>query len=109
MAIPLTSPIHIAVNASSSGDNTLVALVAGKQIIVREYCLVPAGSVSIKFKSSAATDLMGAVPLGASNVPPGLAAGNNGSDRFTTNVGEALILNLSGAVAVTGWLKYVTL
>ena len=98
------TPKFAAIAASSSGDNTLVAAVTGKKIRAIKYVLVAAGTVSVKFKSGAGTDLTGAMPAAANSVIPGDYCPVG---QFESAAGSALVLNLSGAVAVTGHLTYV--
>lgn len=105
MSAPIGGLIRVAVNSSASGDNTLVAGVAGYQIAVREFALVPAGAVNATIKSGASTALTGAMPLGGGALA-GLTGGYSPADHFLTNAGDPLVLNLSSAVAVTGYLIY---
>lgn len=94
------------INASSSGDNTLVAADTGKTIRVLSYVFVAAGTVNITFKSGASTSLSGAMPFvvnaGAVAPPSSPAAGA----YMQTAANQALVMNLSQAVAVTGHLSY---
>lgn len=95
-----------AVVAASAGDNQIVANVANQRIIVVSYVLVAVGAVSVKWRS-AANDLSGAMPL-AANGGLVVPAGDEFAALLETNLGEALNLNLSGAVAVGGHISYVT-
>jgi hypothetical protein len=98
------TPKFAAIAASSSGDNTVVAAVTSKKIRVLRWDLAANGNVNAKWKSGASTDKTGLYYLtqyagvGGSYCPVGL---------FETAAGEALVLNLSGAVAVGGVLTYV--
>lgn len=95
----------VAIAASSSGNNEIVAAVAGKSVRVHGYVLVANGDVDAKFRSADAADLTGAMPMGAKG--GGVAAPWAGeAGWFQTAAGEALNLNLSGAVAVRGHLVY---
>lgn len=92
------------VSVSTSGANTLVAAPgAGLRIVLLRSTLVAAGSVSVTFKSNT-TALSGAMPLPAN--------GNGLSDcdpiigLFECAENEPLVLTLSAAVAVTGYLSY---
>lgn len=93
-----------AVSASSAGDNTLVALVAGKAIRVTSYVLVAAGDVAASIESSGGRILGGPMSLGTTG---GVAAPFNPGGYFQTDVGEALVINLGGAVQVGGHLSYI--
>jgi hypothetical protein len=93
------------ISATNSGDNQVLALVASKSIKVLSCALVASGTVSVKWRSNT-TDLSGAMPLIASSgfVYPASAPGMG--NYLETNIGEALNLNLSGAVAVYGHISY---
>lgn len=99
-------PQFAVVSAADSGDNTLVAAVTGKQIKVHNIVLIVPSAVSIYFKS-------GSTAIGGNSSTP-LAIGANGGfapgeaklGHFTTAAGEALVLNLSSAVSVGGWIVY---
>lgn len=93
-----------AVSVSSSGDNTIVSAVSGKQIYVLEVLLVSdADDVKIKFESGS-TDLTGQMNL--SKAGNGFFLPNSGFPRLVTNTGEALVLNLDAAVTVAGYIQY---
>lgn len=98
----VVNPKYTPVNVSSSGDSELVAAVPGKRLKLISGLAVSAGTVSIKFKS-ASTDLTGAMPLIANSgfVIPEATAG-----WIVTAQGEALNINLSGAVQVSGMIVY---
>lgn len=97
------TPKFAVISASSSGDNAVVASVVGKKIRVLRWSASANGTVSIKWRS-ATTDVTGLSYLiqyasaGGAYCPVGI---------FETASGEALNLNLSGAVAVGGVLTYL--
>lgn len=98
-----------AINVSTSGDNTIVAAVAGKSVRVHRYELSSAGAVNVKWKDGASTDLTGLLDLAAAG--SGTDAQDNSSSRaddglFQTSKGNALVLNLSAAVVVGGFVDY---
>jgi hypothetical protein len=97
-------PRYVAVAASASGDNTVIAAVAGRRIVVLCGKLMANGTVNSKWKSGASTDITGLEYLIANDgyVLPFAQCG-----WFATATGEALVLNLSGAIAVGGHLTYV--
>lgn len=102
----------VAISTSTSGDNTLVAARPGQKIRVINYAATAAGDVAIKFKSGASTDLTGAMGLSATKAlfPSGSGLSPAGFvGLFETAVGEALVLNLSDAVAVAGHLTFQSL
>lgn len=90
---------RIAVSASSSGDNAILALVTGKRIRLLGCLLTAAGAVNVKWRSNT-TDLSAAVVLSASG--DGFVLPEAITGWVETVAGQALNLNLSGAVAVTG-------
>jgi hypothetical protein len=73
--------------------------VAGKRLLVLSYALVASGAVAVKFKSGTGTDLSGAMAMSANGT---LTGSLNKYGHVATNVGQALVLNLSGAVQVSG-------
>lgn len=100
---------YAAIAAGSSGNNEIVAAVAGKRIRVVGYVLSFSGSVNAKWRS-ASTDLSGLL-YGAANtvvsaapMPKGERGGQAG--HMETATGEALNLNLSAATAVGGHVAY---
>lgn len=99
----LRAPIAV----SSSGVNVIVSAVASKIIVVRAVLLVANAAVNAKWQShTTPTDLTGLAYLAANGgyVLPYYAGG-----YFQTLSGESLDLNLSGAVAVGGFVVYGTL
>lgn len=96
---------RVTINASSSGSNTLVALTAGKKIIVMQYLFERADPVTITIQSSGGRVLLG--PCGPSVRGGGMAPPFCPVGHFETDVGEALIMSLSGAVQVGGSLVFI--
>jgi hypothetical protein len=95
-----------AIAASSSGDNALVAAVTGKKIRVHAYELSASGAVNAKFRSGT-TDVTGLIYLAAAgSSADGVEADKDPDGLFETAVSTALNLNLSGAVAVGGFVDY---
>ena len=106
--LPIASltPLRALISTSSSGTSQVVAGVATKKIRVLTGFLVAAAAVSVKFQSAITpTDLTGAMPFAANG---GLAIPYTELGQFDTIAGEALSINLSGAVQVSGALTYVT-
>lgn len=91
------------ISVSSAGDNTIVAAVASNVIRVISFLISSSGVVNVKWKS-AATDKTGLIYL---DTKGGAVGPYNPDGHFQTGVNEALILNLSAAVAVGGVLSYV--
>lgn len=100
----VTSDVKYAkIDCSSSGDNTIVALVASTKIRVVSYVLSASAAVNAKWKSGASTDKSGLIYMDAK----GGAQASHQDGLLETAAGEALVLNLSGAVAVGGHVAYV--
>ena len=98
-----------AIAAASSGENTLVAAVASKKIRVLSLAVIAASAVNVYFNN--ATD--GAVFGGSTNkmnlaANGGFVLPHNAHGWFQTGTNnEALRLNLSAAVSVSGGLTYI--
>lgn len=100
----------VAINASASGDNTLVAAAVGKRIRVFGFLLSFSGSVNAKFTDGAAGSTIAGLFYGAADVqvqapcvPPVMGSQPG---WFATSQGNALVLNLSAATAVGGVVLY---
>lgn len=102
-------PAFVAIAAASSGENTLKSLVSSKKIRVVAMAIVATGAVNIYFVSNTG----GTVIFGGSTNKIALAANGgfvlpyNPLGWFETASGENLIVNLSGAVAISGGLVYI--
>ncbi len=93
------------ISTSSSGATTIQALVSSKQIYVTSLALVANAAVNVKFQSHVTpTDLTGLFYLAANG---GFVLPFNQYGWFRTVSGEALDINLSGAVAVGGCFTYI--
>lgn len=103
-------PITVAIAASSSGANEIVAAAAGFKYRVLGFILSFSGSVNAKWQSGS-TDLTGlfygaAGVLAFSPDSPQPTSQPIAPGQFTTAAGQALNLNLSGATAVGGYVVY---
>lgn len=98
------TPKWATIAVSSSGDNSIVALVSGKKIRVLFWDLAPNAAVNAKWRSNT-TDKTGLYYMTSQG--NGHARGFNPVGWFETASGEALQLNLSGAVAVGGIVGYI--
>ena len=102
------TPVTVGIIASTSGVTQLVAFVAAKKIRVLAMVLTVNGAVNPKLQShtttATATGLFYCAAAGDGIVLP-----YNPFGHFDTIAGEALDINLSGAVAVGGTLTYVAL
>ena len=97
---------HAVIDHATSGNNTIVAAVAGKKILVTGYTLVAAGAVTVRFESGAdGTALTGQMSFAANG--GAVNAYNPGGVFAPTATNTLLNLELSGAVSVDGHLTYV--
>ena len=94
---------EVALNVSSSGNNTVVAAVAGKQIVLLAGDLVCAGAVTITWESGGGSILDGPKAFAANG---GQLYPFDENGHFASVSGESLLLNLNGAVQVGGRVKY---
>ncbi len=98
------TPKFAAISAAASGDNTIVAAVAGKKLRVVKYTIVTSSGVSVTFRTSSGADLTGAMALAANS---GVGGAYCPVGLLETAAGDGLLLNLSGAVPVAGHLTYI--
>lgn len=99
--------LFAAITASASGATQVVAAATlngtARKIRVVSYVIVANAAVNVKFQSHTAGDLTGLLYNAANG---GVAAPFSPVGWFETVAGEALDINLSGAVAVGGHLTY---
>src|SRR3990167_2899792 len=99
-------PKFAKIDGATSGDNEIVAAVAGKKIRVICGSVTMTGTlVTIRFESGAGwTALTGQMqPLAGNTITiPFCPVGN-----FETAAGESLNMELGGAQSVDGWIVYV--
>ena len=92
------------IDTTASGDTTLVAADGTRKIKVVSYAFVAAAAVNVTLKSGAGTALSGAMALAANS---GVSfAGCFPAHCIETAVNQALVLNLSAGVQVSGHLCY---
>lgn len=97
-------PKYAVIDDATSGNNTLVAAVSGKQIRVLAIFMIAAGDVVARFESDAdGTALTGQMDLTTNS---GFVLPFNPVGWFQTDAGELLNLELDGAVSVDGCLVY---
>ena len=92
------------INASTNGDNTIVAAPTSGPIKVWKIWFTAAGAVNATFKDGASTSLSGAVVL--TGAGSSFTLYYDGSPHWVTSPGNAFIINLNGAVAITGQVYY---
>jgi hypothetical protein len=99
-----TAPI----TASANGDNVVVAAVPGRRIRVLTFVLSFSAAVNAKFLDGAGGSALSGLYYGLGATAPGFSSDGTTDHRgiFTTSVGNALVLNLSGAIPVGGHVIY---
>ncbi len=92
------------INFAASGDNTLVGATTAMKVRVWQIMLVSTAAVNVIFKHGTTAFNAFAIPF--SGAGSALVLDHSGQPWFTTLLGEAFIVNLSGAVQVTGQIFY---
>jgi hypothetical protein len=88
-------------NISSNGDNTVIS--AGGFIKVWKFFATSAGAVNVLFKNG--TTVLGGPYILTGN-GSSISLYYDGSPHFSADKGNAFIINLSGAVGLTGEVYY---
>jgi hypothetical protein len=103
--LPLTNTTtSVNINASTNGNNTLVAGVAGKTVRVFKVALVFSAGGTVIFQDGNSTALSGPFILNAgATIVLDMDITN---PWFLTSTGNAFVINLSGGAAVGGVLYY---
>jgi len=110
MSIGLRSQVKSApISVAASGDNTIVAAVPGKVIVVVALLLVNgvATAQNVTVKDGASNLLTGAMALGTTAVPMFLDEKSDFEYFSTSNPANNLVLNLSAATQVSGTVWYI--
>jgi hypothetical protein len=99
------------INVSSAGDNVVVAAVPGYRIVLTSFEFLVSGAVNVTWYTGTASSgsdvaLSGPMPFGGSGGAPGDSKSENSRGWYSTAIGEALNMNLSGAVQISGGLTY---
>ena len=93
------------IDHASSGDNTIVAAVPGKRIVVIQCLLISAGTMTVRFESGATgTALTGQMNVLAAT---GFRLEFSKIGHFETAVGQLLNLELSAGTSADGVLSYI--
>lgn len=96
--------LSVAVQAASSGDNTILAAVTDKKIRVLSLFLICSGPVTARFEDGAGgSALSGQFDLLAGS---GIVLPHNPEGWFETTAATLLNLELSAAVKLAGTLNY---
>lgn len=105
MALDNVPGKEVAVDLAASGDNIIVAAVAGQSVRVHKLFLVLGGDTNLTFKDGAGAEFDGPLAMKANgaivfdeSLPP--------RHWFKTSVGNAFIINLSNAVQLSGRVYY---
>jgi len=98
----LSNLLEISIDFTATGDNTIVAAVAGKAVRVYRIFFVLSAASDIVFKKGA-TALTGVIEM-----KEGGSVTLDFQDQpwFTTELGEAFVINQSGTAQVSGRLYY---
>lgn len=100
-----TGAISAPINATTNGDNTIVAAVAGKAIRVLQYAFVVDAAVGVAFEDGAGgTELSGQMAFAANG---GIAPGFCPVGHFQTSSGNALNMETDAEASVRGHIVYV--
>src|SRR5262245_14187511 len=98
----------VAINASASGNNQIVAGVAGRRVVILGYILIASGAVTAQWISGA-VNLTGPMALGGAGGGVSASPGRSEVGFFRWGVGATgadLTLTLGGATQVGGSLTY---
>ena len=96
----------VAISSNSTGDITVVAAVAGKEIHVYRLVLVVDADTVLTFKDGASTNLTGAMSmLGEGSI----VLDYDGAPKawFATSSGNAFVINQTWTAQVSGKVSYV--
>lgn len=99
------TPKYARIDTAASGDSTIIAAVVGKKITILRWYFQAASAVNAKFTDGAAgTALLPLQTLLASQTVSGSYCPVG---HFQGSTNTAFVLNLSGAVQVSGYVVYV--
>ena len=101
------TPVFVLVNASTAGDNTLVAALGGslKIRVLQLFLVASGGANTLRFESAASgTALTGQMDIVADGQLP---LNFSPVGHFETIANQLLNLELSAATSVTGFLTYI--
>lgn len=101
--------VKIDIAAPTIGDNTLIAAVTGKKIVVLAFFLhnSGAGAQIVKLKSGAATDLTGPINLPTGGVLHPTLTDNWEVAPLRTAASDALVVTCSAATQISGYISYM--
>lgn len=96
----------ISINANSTGDNTIIAAVANRNIHVYRMILVVDAATVLTFKDGAGTSLTGPISMSANGAIV-LDYDQGPIAWFATSTGNAFIISQSGTAQMSGKASYV--
>lgn len=94
------------ISVSTSGDNTIIAAPADGYIAIDHINFIPTTAVAFKFKSGVSDDLSGTYPLDAKQTVTLENTTKHVKGIITCGKGKAFVINLGGAVAINGFVRY---
>ncbi|MFN7882238.1 MAG: hypothetical protein ACK5PF_04400 [bacterium] len=97
-----TAILSVSITPASAGQTLVVAAPTGMSIRVISAAVVASGAVTVQFQSAANA----ITPVWALGANGGLVLPFNEHGWFQTNVGEALNINLGGAVSTGVLINY---
>ncbi len=93
----------VAINASSTGDNAVVAAVATQCVLVFKIFFVASTATTVTFKDGASTSLTGAITLTAGG---SFVLDLDSEPWFVATRGNAFIISQSGTAQLSGRVYY---
>jgi len=93
------------INISSSGDNTIIAAPSNGYIAIDHINFIPTSAVTLQLKDGS-TAYGGAYPLDAKQAVALENAMRNEKGVITLSPKTAFVINLGGAVQVSGFVRY---
>jgi hypothetical protein len=103
MPIESKSFLTLPINISSSGNNTVIPALTGAGFKIWKMWLVANGAVTVTYQDGASTAISGPVALVSGGSQ---SFSYEGTAHFNTSIGNAFVINLSGAVQVSGTVYY---
>lgn len=93
------------ISISASGDNTVIAAPTQGFIVIDHINFIPATAVTVQFKDGS-TNYGGAYSLDAKQAVVLENSSHHQKGVITLTPGQAFVMNLNGAVQVSGFVRY---
>ena len=103
-------PSEAIIDFTATGDNAVVAGVVNQVVKVFQLFLIVSADTTLTFKDGSGMDLTGPIAMLANgSIVLDFVRGSREADQpwFTTNVGNAVIINQTGSAQVSGRLYHV--